>query len=110
MIKYQTIPLVLIMVLLFLFARTASADHAYAGDQAVKEYQPTAEEMIIDGLIYRPLYLAGTAIGLGVFIATLPFSVIGGNADQAGQTLVVEPAKATFGECLGCLPYYSYSR
>lgn len=110
MTRYQTIPLVFIITLLFLFAHTASADPVYADDQAMTEYQPTAEEMIIDGLVYRPLYLAGTAIGLGVFIATLPFSILGGNADQAGHTLVVEPARATFGECLGCLPYYSHSR
>lgn len=69
-------------------------------------YQPTAEAMILDGLVYRPLSLAGTLVGTGIFIVTLPFSLIGGNPDQAGHVLVVEPAEMTFKRCLGCLPDY----
>ena len=68
------------------------------------KYIPTAEQMIIDGLVYRPLSLAGTLLGTGLFIVTLPFSLIGGNAGQAGERLVLEPARATFDSCLGCLP------
>lgn len=73
------------------------------------KYQPTAEQMIIDGLIYRPLSLAGTLLGTGLFIVTLPFSLIGGNAGQAGERLVLEPARSTFDRCLGCLPGNSSS-
>lgn len=69
------------------------------------DYRPSAEAMIVDGLIVRPLSFAGTIIGTGLFIVTLPFSVAGGNVDEAGNALVVEPARATFGPCLGCLPY-----
>ena len=86
------------------------AEHEYRDRQANTEFRPTAEQMIVDGLIYRPSHLAGTALGLGVFIVTLPFSILGGNVDQAGQQLVVEPAKTTFGTCLGCLPDYTYTR
>ncbi len=80
--------------------------HNYATD----EYRPTAEQMIIDGLIYRPLTLAGTIVGTGIFIVTLPFSLPGGNADDVGNRLVVEPARATFGRCLGCISDYTGSR
>lgn len=75
-------------------------------------HQPSAEAMIVDGLIVRPLTLAGTLIGTGLFIVTLPFSAAGGNVAEAGNTLVVEPARATFGPCLGCLPsaYDAYDR
>ncbi len=110
MIKYQSILLIFTIALLVSLSRITFADHEYADGQTIPEYQPTAEQMIIDGLIYRPLYLAGTAVGLGIFIVTLPFSILGGNVDQAGQTLVVEPARATFGNCLGCLPNYYDSR
>lgn len=65
---------------------------------------PSAEAMFFDGLIFRPLMFASTLVGVGVFIATLPFSSLGGNVDDAAQRLVVEPAEATFTECLGCLP------
>ncbi len=110
MLKFQPLMLIFIITLLVLSSRVTLADHEYTDRQAIPEYQPTAEQMIIDGLIYRPLFLAGTAVGIGIFIVTLPFSILGGNVDQAGQALVVEPAKATFGNCLGCIPGYSDSR
>ncbi len=65
---------------------------------------PSAEAMFFDGLIFRPLMLVTTVIGVGVFLGTLPFSTLGGNVDQAAERLVVQPAQATFTECLGCLP------
>lgn len=79
----------------FTLAKQPRDDHA-------THYRPTAEEMIVDGLIYRPLGLAGTIVGTGLFIVTLPFSLLGGNADDAADRLVVEPAKNTFTRCLGC--------
>jgi len=67
------------------------------------KHSPSAETMIVDGLILRPLGIAATAIGTGVFLATLPFTALGGNTDQAGRKLVADPAKYTFGRCLGCI-------
>lgn len=64
---------------------------------------PSAEAMIMDGLILRPLGIAATAVGTGVFLATLPFTALGGNTGQAGRKLVADPAKYTFGRCLGCI-------
>ena len=69
---------------------------------------PSAEAMLVDGLIYRPLYLASTVLGTGVFIVTLPFSAAGGNVRDAGERLVLEPAREAFSRCLGCLPQDSY--
>jgi len=37
-----------------------------------------------------------------VYPVSLPFSALGGNAAEAGEVLVVGPAKATFVRCLGC--------
>src|SRR5690554_771017 len=78
--------------------------HAGEADDAATEhqYKPTAEQMIVDGLVYRPLSLAGTLIGTGLFIVTLPFSLMGDNADVAAERLVKDPANATFDRCLGC--------
>ncbi|MEE9551727.1 MAG: multidrug transporter [Gammaproteobacteria bacterium] len=86
---------------------------AYAGQNSNDEdndYKPTAEQLIIDGLIFRPLYLAGTIVGTGVFIVTLPFSLLGGNVGDAGEKLIIEPANATFNNCLGCITDYTGSR
>ena len=69
-----------------------SADYAEA---------PTAGTMLADTVMVRPLMLIGTAVGVVAFVITLPFSALGGNVGEAGQTLVVEPAKYTFIRPLG---------
>jgi len=72
-------------------------------DESYHRYTPSAEEMIVDGLIYRPLSLAGTIIGTGLYIVTLPFSLMGDNEDQARERLITAPADSTFNRCLGCI-------
>jgi hypothetical protein len=90
-------------ILVLVLALGAGSPAAAAGNGAdPPQRRPSAEAMLIDGLIYRPLYLAGTAIGAGVFLVTLPFSLFGGNAGDAGERLVLEPAREAFGRCLGC--------
>lgn len=63
---------------------------------------PSAAAMVFDGLIVRPITLVATAVGTVIWVATLPFSLLGGNAGDAAEVLVLEPAKATFIRCLGC--------
>lgn len=67
----------------------------------VKE-DPSALAMVGDAVIARPLGLVFTVVGAATYLVTLPFSLAGGNAKVAGETLVVGPAKATFVRCLGC--------
>ncbi len=62
---------------------------------------PTTMAMVGD-ILTRPIMAAATVVGAGMFVATLPFSLPGGNAGQAGNVLVVKPFKATFLRCLGC--------
>jgi hypothetical protein len=92
------------LVLALLISLNVSAGETSDASKPETQYKPTAEQMIIDGLVYRPLSLAGTLLGTGLFIVTLPFSLLGGNADVAGERLVLEPANSTFDRCLGCLP------
>lgn len=63
---------------------------------------PSAAAMVFDGLIVRPLTLVATVIGSALWVVTLPFSALGGNAGEAADVLVLSPAKATFVRCLGC--------
>ena len=51
----------------------------------------------------RPLLVVATVIGAGAFVVSLPFTALGGNVGDAGQALVVAPAKAAFVRCLGCI-------
>jgi hypothetical protein len=69
--------------------------------QAVDE-EPSALAMVGDAIIARPLGLVFTVVGAVTYVATLPFSLAGGNAGEAGKVLVVGPAEATFVRCLGC--------
>ena len=87
---------------------TVKADDISSNEITYYQPQPSAENIILDGLVYRPLSIAGTLLGAGIYILTLPFSLIGGNVEQAGEALVGEPAELAFDRCLGCLPDYHY--
>ncbi|MDX1456279.1 MAG: hypothetical protein R3276_01745 [Marinobacter sp.] len=75
----------------------ASVGHA----RAVEE-QPTALAMTADALFARPVLFVTTVVGAAVYVVSLPFSLLGGNAGEAGEVLVLGPAEATFVRCLGC--------
>ncbi len=62
---------------------------------------PSGAAMLVDGIFVRPLGIAATLIGGVVFVVTLPFSLLGGNVDDAGQALVGDPARMTFMRPLG---------
>ncbi len=88
-----------------LLALPAHADVAQqntSGDPMYTTEYPAAFSMVGDLLIARPLLIAATVIGAGVFVVTLPFSAGGGNIGEAGKALVVEPGAAAFVRCLGC--------
>lgn len=72
-----------------------------AYSEAISE-NPSAMAMTGDLLIARPILLATTVVGSVLYVVSLPFSLAGGNAKDAADTLVVGPAKATFMRCLGC--------
>ena len=72
-----------------------------AQNPSVKQIEPSAESMTADILLIRPASIIGTAIGLCVYVVSLPFSAAAGNSGQAGQTLVVKPAQYTFNRPLG---------
>lgn len=66
------------------------------------EEAPSPLAMAGDAIVARPIGLAITAVGTALYLVTLPFSLAGGNAGEAGKALVVAPAEATFVRCLGC--------
>lgn len=66
------------------------------------EEDPSALAMAGDLVIARPILLVGTVLGTALYVVSLPFSLAGGNAMEAGETLVLDPARSTFVRCLGC--------
>ncbi|MGP9557597.1 hypothetical protein [Psychrobacter sp. AOP7-A1-24] len=65
------------------------------------DFGPSYETMVVDTVVGKPLQLANAVVGTAAYIVSLPFSLIGRNADQAQQKLFVEPWDA-MGRCLGC--------
>ncbi|MBQ0712494.1 MAG: hypothetical protein KBT53_06020 [Porticoccus sp.] len=64
--------------------------------------EPSTGEMVLDAVVARPILLVATVAGTAIYLVTLPFSLAGGNAGDAGEALVVGPARSTFVRCLGC--------
>ena len=54
-----------------------------------------------DLLVARPLGLAATAVGTGIFIGTLPFTYVAGQHEEAATTLIEAPVRYTFERPLG---------
>ncbi|MOA27363.1 hypothetical protein D3C78_1482360 [compost metagenome] len=88
--------------LLALPAQAEVTQQNSSGDPAYAIETPKGYAMAGDLIIARPLLIAATVIGAGLFVISLPFTAAGGNIGEAGKALVVEPGAAAFVRCLGC--------
>ncbi len=100
-------PLLCITALLITLMSAQFAAATDTGTMQQRNNQASMEDpnfvaMTGDLLVARPLLLVATVLGSVVFIISSPFSAAGGNMDQAAETLVKKPARATFTRCLGC--------
>ncbi len=95
-ITKRSIAFFLIAALVFVpFATTAAAAGQTQDDEI------SAGAMAIDFLIVRPVGIVSVVLGTAVFIVSLPFSALGGNAGNAAKKLVVAPFSFTFTRKLG---------
>ncbi len=77
----------------------ASAENrGYSQEQAS---DTSAGMMMVDTFVVRPAMLVTTVVGAATWLVSLPFTALGGNIGQAGDALVVRPAKYTFVRPLG---------
>ena len=67
-----------------------------------REDAPRWEDQTLDAVAARPLGIVATGLGAFVWGISLPFSLLGGNAGEAADTLIGGPARETFVRCLGC--------
>ena len=86
---------------LFIALAPVGASAASAGATNIDYAEPTIGTMLLDGLIARPLGLVGTVVGTAGWIVTLPFSLLGGNAGEAADVMIAQPAEYTFLRPLG---------
>lgn len=81
---------------------TASMQPALAAIEIDEtDFGPSYDTMVVDTVVGKPLQLVTAVAGTAAYLVSLPFSLIGGNADQAQQKLFVEPWDA-MARCLGC--------
>ena len=62
---------------------------------------PNSAVMFLDAALARPLGLATTIVGTGLFVVTLPFTAPSGSAEEAGRGLIGMPGGWTFVRSLG---------
>jgi hypothetical protein len=61
----------------------------------------SAEDILVDTLLLRPIGIVATLVGVAAFIVALPFSLPTRSTDKVAQKLVVAPAQYTFVRPLG---------
>lgn len=78
-----------------------------AAPVCAQECNPRANQdpglMAADAVIARPVGAVATVAGFAVFLVSSPFSALGGNTDEAWDSLVASPANYTFKRPLGHL-------
>ena len=88
--------------LLALPAQAEVVQQNVSGDPVYTTNTPKGYAMIGDLVVARPLLIAATVVGAGLFVVSSPFTLAGGNFKEAAKSLVAEPAMAAFVRCLGC--------
>jgi hypothetical protein len=81
-----------------------------SAQQSLQDDEPGELATIGDAIFARPALLLATGVGLTLYTATLPFSILGGSEEEAAETLVLTPGEATFRRCLGCTPAQEQQR
>lgn len=92
-----------LVICIFIISLLATPFYAVAEiiEPVSAEKQNSPEAMIVDIVAARPIGLVATITGTLFFVVSLPFSALGGNTEEAWDSLVVSPAKYTFRRPLG---------
>ncbi len=77
---------------------TVSAQDDYARFPADER---SAEAMVFDAALVRPLGIVGLVFGTVAFVVALPFSAPSGNTRETYERLMADPARYTFQRPLG---------
>jgi hypothetical protein len=90
-----------LLALVLAASNVAFAPANAATDMYGNSEEPTSGTILADTFLVRPVMVVATVAGIAAFIVSLPFSALGGNVDEAGKTLVMDPIEYTFMRPLG---------
>jgi hypothetical protein len=93
-----------VLIVAVVFALGFAVSPVLAGDApkaaaAGQDYSGGA--MVFDALVLRPMGLIATVFGTGVFLVSLPFTVISEDTGVVGAKMVGAPLRYTFKRPLG---------
>ncbi len=91
----------LVFLMAVILALAWAASPAFAAEQAWQRPEPSGVAMGFDFFVLRPLGIVATVGGAALFIVSLPFSLLGGNTDEAAERMVTAPFNYTFTRPLG---------
>ncbi len=94
MFKSLTKPIALFLSAILILFSLGSTAFALESD-------PSAGAMIADTVLARPMGIVTTIVGSALFVVSLPFSALGGNAKIAYTKLIKEPFVFSFMRPLG---------
>ena len=89
----------MLAVLALALCLTTSSQTAEASDSS----GPSDGERVFDAMLLRPLGAIGTAVGLALFVCSLPLTAPTLQSDTAWDVFVLRPAGYTFQRALGDL-------
>jgi hypothetical protein len=91
------------LIVLLTIALIGPALSVQAGEPYFARYErdPSAAWMGFDVLIGRPVGIATSITGTGLFMGTLPITLITGTAGHASRAFIERPGKWTFKRRLG---------
>ncbi len=64
--------------------------------------KPTVVDKFLDTTVGHPLLYAMTVVGAGLFVVTLPSSIVGKEVPESADTFMLTPLKAATTRCWGC--------
>jgi len=96
--KKRLLPMVILSVSFLIFSHLAPLALA---EEHYESMGDKGGQMAFDLVILRPMGIIATALGSITYVISLPFSIPGGNQDEAYQKLVSDPADYTFQRPLG---------
>lgn len=94
--------MIFFVIAAFLLTSVGSVAMAQAHDPSYNE-EVSAEKMLADFFLVRPLGIAATIFGTVFFVVSSPFSTMGGNTQEVFEKTMAEPAAFTFKRPLGQL-------